>query len=180
MSITSTQLPFQNSEFRIQNSAPRAFTLIELLLVLFILTLVVAIVGPQLRGFSAGRTIKNNATSILAMTHYARTQSVTQGLVYRLNYDPLTRKLWVSYQSGNSDVKPPNDFATPLQLADGIKIDTDIPSKQDGGQYIEFRPTGRTEPATITLIDNLGGTVQIACSSATELFRIVPPGEVTK
>ncbi len=157
-----------------------AFTLIELLLVLFILTLVVAIVGPQLRGFSAGRNTKNAATSILAMTHYARTQSVTQGLVYRLNFDPQTKTLWISYQQGTRDIKPPNDFATPLQLADGIKVDTDIPSKQDGGQYIEFRPTGRTEPATITLTDSLGSIVQIACSSATELFRIVPPDEVTK
>lgn len=169
---------FQNLEFRIQNS--EAFTLIELLLVLMILTFVVALVGPQLRGFTTGRTTRNTANSILAMTHYARTQAVTQGVVYRLNFDAPTRSLWISYQSGNTDVKPGNDFATPLKLADSIKIDTDIPSKQDGGQYIEFHPTGRTEPATIKLTDNLGATIEIACSSATELFRIVPTSKVTK
>ena len=164
----------------LQRSFKSAFTLIELLLVLLILTFVVAMVGPQLRGFTAGRTTRNTANSILAMTHYARTQAVTQGLTYRLNYDGQARSLWISYQSGNADVKPGNDFATPLNLADSIKIDTDIPNKQDGSQYIEFHPTGRTEPATITLTDNFGATVQIACSSATELFRIVPPSEVTK
>jgi Tfp pilus assembly protein FimT len=163
-----------------RTSQPPAFTLIELLLVLLILTFIVAIVGPQLRGFTTGRTTSNTATTILAMTHYARTQSVTQGVTYRLNYDDKARSLWISYQSGNGDMKPNNDFATPLNIADSIKIDTDIPSQKDGGQYIEFHPTGRTDPAIITLTDKLGSSIQVGCSSATEQFRIVPPGEVTK
>ena len=68
------------------------FTLIELLLVLAIIAIVVAIVGPQLRGFTTGRTTSNTATMLLAMTHYARTQAVTQGETYRLNYDDKARQ----------------------------------------------------------------------------------------
>jgi len=160
-------------------SSQPGFTLIELLLVMLILTFIVAMVGPQLRGFASGRTTSNAATSLLAMTHYARTQAVTQGVTYRLNYDDRARQLWISYQDGNTDAKPSNDFATPLTLADGISVETDIPQQQNG-QYVEFHPTGRTDPATIKLTDRNGATIEVGCSSATELFRIIPPGESTK
>jgi hypothetical protein len=117
---------------------------------------------------------------LLAMTRYARTQAVTQGETYRLNYDDKVRQLWLSHDDGSgTQAKPGNEFATPLTLANGVQIDTDIPTATDG-QYIEFHPTGRTDPATITLSDKSGAPITIECSSATELFRILGPGETPR
>jgi len=153
-----------------------AFTLIELILVLAILAIVVAVVAPNFRNFTAGRNTQNTATHILAMTNYARSQAITQGRSYRLNYDGDARSLWLS--AGNDGTSSPTgDFGTPLVIADGITIDTDIPT-QDTGQYVEFHPSGRTDPATIHLSDRFGTTIDIACSSATEMFRILPAAEV--
>jgi prepilin-type N-terminal cleavage/methylation domain-containing protein len=42
------------------------------------------------------------------------------------------------------------------------------------GDYIEFQSTGRSDPATITLTDAGGHTIQVACPSATEMFEVVP------
>ncbi|CAN5557265.1 hypothetical protein BH10PLA1_BH10PLA1_19500 [soil metagenome] len=156
-----------------------AFTLLELILVLAILTIVVAIVAPNFRDFTTGRATRNTATQILAMTHYARTQAVTQGVPYRLNYDSQSNTLWITMEPLSGSSAPANDFATRLVIDNGISVDTDIPQQQTG-QYVEFHPSGRTDPAMIRLSDRTGSTIEIACSSATELFRILPPSEVTR
>jgi len=44
---------------------------------------------------------------------------------------------------------------------------------QDVLPYVEFEPSGRTDPAQIRLTDKLGGEIDIECPSATEGFRIV-------
>jgi prepilin-type N-terminal cleavage/methylation domain-containing protein len=40
-------------------------------------------------------------------------------------------------------------------------------------QYVEFQATGRTDPATITLTDNLNRTLEISCTSPTDSFQVV-------
>jgi prepilin-type N-terminal cleavage/methylation domain-containing protein len=53
--------------------------------------------------------------------------------------------------------------------------------QHQNGNYIEFDPSGRTDPATIKLTDvRRGGTVEVACLSATELFHILTPQEMTR
>jgi prepilin-type N-terminal cleavage/methylation domain-containing protein len=44
---------------------------------------------------------------------------------------------------------------------------------QDVLPYVEFQPSGRTDPVQIRLIDKLGTEIDIECPSATESFRIV-------
>jgi prepilin-type N-terminal cleavage/methylation domain-containing protein len=39
--------------------------------------------------------------------------------------------------------------------------------------YIEFTPTGRTDPMTIEITDGSGHSIQIACASPTEGFHVV-------
>ena len=158
---------------------PSAFTLIELLLVLAILAIIVAIVAPKLRGFTVGRATNNTASNILAMTHYARTQAVVEGRTYRLNYDPNAKSLYLTYENAGAITAPGSDFGSPLTIADGISLDTDIP-KQTDGQYIEFHATGRTDPAIIKLTDSFGSTIAVQCASPTEAFRILEGSEVPK
>jgi Tfp pilus assembly protein FimT len=53
--------------------------------------------------------------------------------------------------------------------------------EHQNGAYIEFDPTGRTDPARIKLTDTRrGGTIEVACLSATELFHILTPEEMSK
>jgi len=159
---------------RTDRSNFRAFTLIELLIVLAIIAIMVAMVAPNLRDFAAGRAGPNFAQQIVALTHYAQSQAVSDGSPYRLNFD--AQGVWLTMQSEGQWVPPPNDFGQKVLLPDGIRLDTDI-QKQPDGQYVTFTPTGRTEQAKITLTDQLGRNFVVSCASPTELFRIVSNSE---
>ncbi|MBM4024858.1 MAG: prepilin-type N-terminal cleavage/methylation domain-containing protein, partial [Planctomycetes bacterium] len=67
-----------------QPGAGRGMTLLELILVLIILSTVLALAAPSLRGFFASRRIDGAAAQILALTQWARSQAVSEGIVYRL------------------------------------------------------------------------------------------------
>ena len=58
----------------------RAFTLIELILVVVLLATLVAVVAPSLFGSSRGRELGNQATAVLAATEYARSEAISQGV----------------------------------------------------------------------------------------------------
>lgn len=155
-----------------------AFTLIELLLVMLIITIMIAVIAPNLRGFMAGRGASDAGRTIVSMARYARTAAISEGRIYRLNVDPATRAVWLTAQNAGQFEAPDNDYGKKYMLPNGVTMDTDIPRQQDG-QYVTFDPSGRGEAAQVSLTDQLGRKVQVACASATELFRIVPPGEVS-
>jgi type II secretion system protein H len=157
-----------------------AFTLVELLLVLAILTLVVATIAPSLRGFASGRTHKHMANTVLAMTKYARTQAIAEGRVYRLNVDNQDKALWLTCESGSTFVAPGNLFTQQIEVSEGLRMQADIAAKADGGRYIEFRPGGRTDAAHIRLTNRDGEVIEIASHSPTEAFRILSPEELAR
>jgi type IV fimbrial biogenesis protein FimT len=152
------------------------FTLIELLLVMAIITIMVGIIAPKLRGFGIGRKSSDAARQIVSLARYAQSQAISDGRIYRLNIDPASRAYWLTAQNGGQYQAPTNEFGTKYTLPDGVQMTTDITAQTDG-QYVAFSPNGRSQEAQITLTDQLGQKIQIACASATELFRIVPPGE---
>lgn len=150
-----------------------AFTLFELILVMLILTIVVGAVAPAFRGFAIGRTNSNTARAILSRCNYARESAVAEGRTYRLNLDTVSRSIWLTYDNDGTFAAPGNDFGDRITLSDDIVLETDVPQTPDG-RIIDFRASGRTDPARITLTDRFGSTIIIACTSATERFRILP------
>src|SRR5258706_6902927 len=157
-------------------SKAAGFTLVELIVVLLILTVVVSIVAPSLKGFGVGQRGGEVATQIISLANWARTQSVSEGKVYRLNFAPSGRTFGVTVQNAGEFITPTADFGRVFDVPDGISIRTDLDQHTDG-TYIEFRPDGRTDPGRIYLTDKLDNTIQIACLSATELYHVVTPGE---
>jgi len=117
----------------------KAFTLIELILVLALLTVITALAAPSLsRSFRKG-DLENQALALLAATEYARSEAVSQGV-------PMT--LWVDEESGYFGVRPPAGFegvperekAWPLHQ--DIRFQ-DIPPAEDG--LLTFQPDGTLE-----------------------------------
>jgi prepilin-type N-terminal cleavage/methylation domain-containing protein len=178
----------------------RAFTLIELIFVMAIMAVVVGLIAPSLRGFALGRRTYNTASTLLGLTQYAHSQAISEGRIYRLNFDAGSRSFWLTADSGGSFTAPSNDFGQRFQAESNATMEVDIAprviplneqdgstpgmpppprtSGQQGGQYVEFQPSGRTDTAKVYLRDNLGTTIEIACESATEPFRIVPAAEM--
>lgn len=157
----------------------RAFTLLELLLVMIILAIVAGVAAPSLRGFGIGRQTDNAANLIASLAQYAHSQAIAQGRTYHLNVDPAAGEVWLSAQGDDGSYVPlTGDFGRRFQLDQNIHLQTDLPLQADG-QYAQFPPTGRTTPAQITLSDSTGRTITVACLSATEPFRIISPAEAS-
>jgi prepilin-type N-terminal cleavage/methylation domain-containing protein len=75
--------------------------------------------------------------------------------------------------------QPTQAFGPVTQSGTG-QPNTLIQRMHQGGLYVEFQPSGRTDPAQIRLTNSVGDTIDIACASATETFRILVPGEVLR
>jgi type II secretion system protein H len=56
-----------------------------------------------------------------------------------------------------------------------------VQNSHENGSYVEFDPSGRVDPAQIKLTDvRQGNSIVVGCLSATELFHILTPQEMTK
>jgi type II secretion system protein H len=151
----------------------RAFTLLELILVMAIIAIIVGMAVPNLHGFARGRRAAECADQIVALTRYARTQSITQGVPYRLNVSPSDGTYWLTMQQDDGQFAPmQNSLGLKFQAPEGTKLSWTAPGHQDG-QYILFQPNGRVEQAEVQLMDADGQTFVIGCLSATEMYKLL-------
>lgn len=142
---------------------------------MLIITIVVGAVAPKLSGFTMGRSGKHLASRVLAMTNYARTQAISEGRPYRLIYNERERAFWIEFIDGSV---PGTDLAARVEVDERLTVTTSgMSTMGQGDQYIEFRPSGRLDPASIVITDQAGTQIEVACTTSTELFRIVPEEE---
>src|SRR5438552_18162243 len=148
-----------------------AFTLMELVLVLMIITIAMAIAAPALRNFWKGNRVKDAGEQLAYITRLARTQAISDGTVYRLGIDQggTGYALYVQQSEGFALI-PSNNFLLPEETH--LEV-----TKADGSaaDHIDFFPNGRTEPATIRLFSSGYNDIVLQCLSPTEMFSIVGP-----
>lgn len=68
----------------------RAFTLLELILVMAVLALAATLIAPSLQDFFRGRTVESEARRLLALTRHAQSRAATEGLPMLLWFHPTT------------------------------------------------------------------------------------------
>ena len=83
--------------------AARAFTLIELILVMALLTVVISLTAPKLSRFFHGRTLDSEARRLLALTRSGQSRAVSEGL-------PMN--LWVDADEGEFGLEAERSFET--------------------------------------------------------------------
>jgi prepilin-type N-terminal cleavage/methylation domain-containing protein len=160
-----------------RRSRQSAFTLLELILVMVIICTALAMAAPSLNGWARGSKMRDAVDQFIALTQFARTQAISTATVHRLQVDGAARTYYVLVQDGESFVPLntemgrqfplPNEFSLKMADLGGASRD-----------YVDFYPTGRTEPATVEITAPNGGDVMvIRCPSPTEAFRLVQPGE---
>ncbi len=150
-----------------------AFTLLELILVIVILSTVLAMAAPSLRGFFASRQIHDAAAQILALTQLASSQAVSQGTTYRLNFDPTEGLYWLTARQGGAFEELGTEFGREFSLPRDTTVELAGAGEDAEIEYVVFTPQGTCTPATITLTDRRGEQVRLVCPSATEAFSIV-------
>jgi Tfp pilus assembly protein FimT len=160
----------------------RAFTLIELVLVMGIITLMVTIIAPSLSAFATGRKTQYAASQLISMAKYARSQAINEGRTYRMTLDTSKRTASLTVQNVGQFVEPSSSLGNRIDLAEGLTLRTDLTPQPDGGTYVDFHSDGRTGdgPMHVWVTDKQGRVMELACLSPTELFHVLPPEEMTK
>jgi len=147
-------------------------TLLELILVMVILSTVLAMAAPSLRGFFASRRIEDTAAQILALTQLARSQAVSEGIVYRLNFDTRQRTYWLTAQRAGAFEELGSGLGQVFTLPKDVNVELEEIEEEDGDTFLVFTPFGTVTAGTIRLIDRRGQAIDVTCPTVTESFSI--------
>src|SRR3954468_13304020 len=157
-------------------SGRRAFTLLELVLVMLVMAVVLAMVAPSMSGFGAGREAEYAGAQIVTLCQWAHEQSVTEGKTYRLNFDRARNAYQVTVQVGGVYQKINNDFGQLFTVPDGVTMEWDAP-QESGLYYVDFHPSGRAQPVKIRVTARTGQVTLIGNRTATELPHVMTQEE---
>ena len=155
-----------------------AFTLLELILVMVLVTVLLGVTAPSLRGFHSARRGAEGAAQLLSLANYARSQAIVQGTIYRLNIELSEGTYWLTAQVGGAQVMLRNEQGRRFRLPDGVAVAIRSPAAGNEATYVQFYPSGRSDQATIELVGLQGEVFRVTSPSATERFRIVSPSQV--
>ena len=154
------------------------FTLLELVLVMLILSTLLAMVAPSLSGFGAGRDAEFAGAQVMTLSRWAREQAISDGRVYRLNFEPSSQSYWVTAQVGGVFQDVQDDFGRVFTLPEGVVMTWDAP-QEAGCHVVDFYPTGRGQPVRIQVTARDGHVTFIGNRTATEMLRVLTAQEVT-
>jgi type II secretion system protein H len=141
----------------------RAFTLMELLLVLALLAMAVAIAAPSLSRFFRGRALDSEARRMLSLTRYGQSRAVSEGVPMLMWFRPEQNAYGLQAETTYTDtdtkaVEYQLDSDLQMELAAAItnpsapwKITAEIAGNQP---VIRFTPDGfiaDTSPAWVCL-----------------------------
>src|SRR5436190_10725333 len=102
-------------------AGPGAFTLIELILVMTILTIAVSVTAPALANFFRGRSLDSEARRLLALTHQGQSRAVSEGLPMELWVDSTQGKFGLEAEPS---YEPQDPKAIDFALDPAIRIET--------------------------------------------------------
>ncbi len=148
-------------------------TLLELILVMVILSTVLGMAAPSLRGFFTSRRGDDAAAQILALTQFARSQAVSEGIIYRLNFDVQDRVCWLTAQKSGTYERLDTSFGKAYTIPKDLALELEDVQKEDRDTFLVFTPYGMVTAATIRLIDRRGRALEVTCPTVTESFSIV-------
>lgn len=151
----------------------RAFTLLELILVMIILCTVLAMAAPSLRGFFSSRQLNDMSEQIVIMTRFAKVHSIFDSNYYRINFDPNMRQYWISSLSGSQYERLKNSFGRYYPIPAEIEIDFEDVDYEGGIYFLQFNPQGYSRESRIRLTDNKENILEIVCHSPPENYEIL-------
>ncbi|MFQ5456103.1 MAG: Tfp pilus assembly protein FimT/FimU [Nitrospirota bacterium] len=134
------------------------FTLIELTLVIFILTIMVLVTFPRYKNISSSN-MKRTVRHLTGAVKHIYNESVVTKMEYRLNYDLSNEKYWVTVKTENNGiieyVMADNLLPKKISLPRGMELKDVITLNNgkvtEGEAWTTFFPMGRLDPTTIHL-----------------------------
>ena len=157
----------------------RAFTLIELVLVILIIGLLLAIVAPSLGGLLRTQKLDAAARTIAGMLKQARVHAATDAKPYRLVIDTEDNTCWIEVLTVTGFERPESSLGLIVELGDEFIIELEGGTTEDGLLTIRVDPDGIGELAQVTLrrADDTQDDKQLAvyCRTPTEPYIVGSP-----
>ncbi len=105
------------STFYVLRSTSSAFTFIELILVMTVLTIAVSFTAPALSNFFRGRTLDSEARRLLALTRVGQSRAASEGI-------PM--ELWIDSNQGMFGLEAEPSYESVDSKAVDVTLDGDI------------------------------------------------------
>lgn len=171
----------------------RGFTLLELVLVLVIISTVIAMAAPNLRGWRKGAALRSSMEELLSLTRLARSEAVSKGKIHRIEFDESMKfqlKVQQGYVSGQVTadqidsagfVPVTGEWSKIYSLPEGARIEVNKAqvlnaTQESSARVLDFYPNGRTQAATITVTDSDNYQVTLQCKTPAGNYKWMSEG----
>ncbi len=154
----------------------RAFSLIELILVMAVLAVAVATVGPMLAKFFRGRALDSEARRLLSLTRAGQSRAVSEGLPVLLWVDAPGRAYGLEQETTGRAADPKS---LSFSLEDNVQLEAVgaalAPVNGRPLPAIRFLPDGSTDessPAVLRLSGADGTTLWLVRAASGRSYEI--------
>ena len=145
----------------------QGFTLLELMIVVFLLAMALSLSYPSLSRGSTALHLRATGRDILSTFRYAREKAVTEqaAMVLTVDREKQTLVLSDSLREGNRQYSLPDDVKIQRIALGGTEI-------LEGPLVVRFMPNGSSDNAEILLRSNTGSYLRIVSDPITGGARI--------
>ncbi|MEM7681300.1 MAG: hypothetical protein AAF288_05020 [Planctomycetota bacterium] len=156
---------------------PRAFTLLELILVGVIVALMAGLALPRLSGWSERARLQDAANQLDATLVQAAVRARQDVRAYVVVIDP-SRRAYALRPADQFDL-PDADWAGPFTLPDDVQIWAAVGGVTATEAWIDFQPDGLGAPASVVLASGRHAValVRAAPADAFERFSVTEPSD---
>jgi len=170
----------------------RAFTLIELMVVVAVISILVGALMPEFSGTFAKMQISAATAQVGDLMAYCYSTASAQQTDYRLNFEPELGRVWVTREVESETgellyelVQTPGMqfYVLPETVRFNLEdMELGLNAGEEGCFYIQFRRDGTADFCRLGLVSRRADTMEISLNGLTGrvIIREVPPEEATQ
>ncbi|MFW6059138.1 MAG: prepilin-type N-terminal cleavage/methylation domain-containing protein [Phycisphaeraceae bacterium] len=152
--------------------ASRAFTLLELILVLVITATLLGIAMVSLQRFHADRRVEDAAAHFMTVAQQARTRAIHEAAVYRLRVDLDAGEYWLTRDGDRLE----SELGQTFQWDRHVHVTWADPARTGGEVELTFHPDGRSQTVAV-LFQGRDHAIAVVRDAISEPMRMRQPTE---
>ena len=156
--------------------AERAFTLVELLLVVTIIGVLAAVTVPRYSMSFEGMKLRSGAHDVAATLEFAQAMSILESRHLRFNVSDDGRACWISEERASGDRRPM--IPVRCELPDGVRVDAIryVNPLAGTAYYLDFSPSGEVEPCAVMVTSRSGDSLALHVTRGVGHVRLARSG----